>query len=221
MTEEKHPPFLDEKIRFEKEYVLTSRIFKDAYLRYQKENVLLKSRLIAGVFFLFGFAYVILLMKDPKDSLSYMLILMLFAMGVREWTKPWSMRRSIAKAIDSMGGMRCKISVSYQFVDILAIDDSVQKLESDFLFENIPARGASQEEILKEREDAERAAEEEKITPTRLSVYNGLKIEEYDEYFMLYQGDERFFIVPKEGWTDLEAVLLLKVVDKSNWIYGR
>ncbi len=50
----------------------------------------------------------------------------------------------------------------------------------------------------------------ETVESSKLYFNNGLKIMEYDEYFIAYQAKESFYIIPKSGFSDGELEIFRK-----------
>lgn len=173
---------MEENYKLEKEYTISYDLFRKAYREFQKKNVYPKSYLFMGLFLVIGVIYIAAAIEDPSSTLSYVLIFLCFALAFREWYNPRKMRRNIVDTVREMGELRYGLHIDDENVEFstLPIDDVENSGDDE---DNEP---------------------EELPEATVIPINGELSVQEYDEFFLLYQGKRNFYIIPKEGFTEYE-----------------
>ena len=69
---------MEEKL-LEKEYSIPYEIFGEAYTEFQKKYVNKRSYILMGIFIALGLVYVWSAIKDPSNTLAYLLMVVCFA----------------------------------------------------------------------------------------------------------------------------------------------
>lgn len=190
---------MEENYRVEKEYTVSFDLFRKAYHEFQKKNVYPKSYLFMGLFLAIGVVYIAAAVKDPSNRMSYALVFLCFALAFREWYNPRKMRRNIVDTVREMGEMRYSFRISSDNVEFSTVSD-----------DDVENSG-------EEPGDEEEYAPEELPEATVIPINGELSVQEYDEFFLLYQGKKSFYIIPKDGFTEyeLETVRELDLRQKS------
>lgn len=180
---------MEEKI-FEKEYSIPSVLFEKAFVQWQKKFVYPKTYIISTLFLILAVVYIISALKAPSDTMAYVMIALCLGLSAVNWYNPKKIKRSLLEAVKSMSDELYRMTLYDTFIEISTI---------------IPPEDTSdsEKEIFGEEPP-------ETIESTRLYFNNGLKIMEYDEYFIIYQVKESFYIIPKSGFSDGELEIFRK-----------
>ncbi len=198
---------MEENYRLEKEYTVSPEIFEKAYKSYQKKFVYLKSYIFMGIFLILAADFVYAAVKNPDNTIVYLLIVACLAFAFREWNNPRFVRRRLVETVTEMGEVVYRIGVGDGFIDISTVDDGTS---GDDEAEQPENEGSEEnpEDIPPEAED---------IMPekSRLNTKENYSLLEYDEYFLLMQGKEVFYILPKAGFSEDELEIIRKTSAKS------
>lgn len=187
---------MEENYRLVKEYKLSHDIFRDAYREFQKKNVYPKSYIFMGLFLAIAVIYIIAAVKEPTNTLAYILIVACIALAIREWYNPRKARANMVEAVKSLADVTYRLEVGDSFIDISTVDTGDVE---NYTEENNFSEG---EEISEETEETELPEK------TRIPLDNNFSVQEYSEFFILYSGKEVFYIVPKAGFTEYELELV-------------
>ncbi len=206
---------MEENYRLEKEYTVPPEIFEKAYRSYQKKFVYLKSYIFMGIFLILAADFIYAAVKNPSNTLVYLLIVVCFALAFREWHNPRFVRRRLVETVRDMGKVVYKIGVGDGFIDISTVDDGSYGDEDEDEAED---SGGNAEEASAENADEDDEItddippEAEELMPekSRLNTKENYSLLEYDEYFLLIQGKEVFYILPKAGFSEDELEIIRK-----------
>ncbi|MBQ8180917.1 MAG: YcxB family protein [Ruminococcus sp.] len=206
---------MEENYRLEKEYTVSPEIFEKAYRSYQKKFVYLKSYIFMGIFLILAADFIYAAVKNPSNTLVYLLIVVCLALAFREWHNPRFVRRRLVETVRDMGKVVYKIGVGDGFIDISTVDDGSYGDEDEDEAED---SGGNAEEASAENADEDDEItddippEAEELMPekSRLNTKENYSLLEYDEYFLLIQGKEVFYILPKAGFSEDELEIIRK-----------
>lgn len=187
---------MEENYRLVKEYKLSHDIFRDAYREFQKKNIYPKSYIFMGLFLAIAVIYIIAAVKDPTNTLAYVLIVACVALAIREWYNPRKARANMVEAVKSLADVTYRLEVGDTFVDISTIDTGDVENSTE------------ETEISEGEEISEESEETELPEKTRIPLDNNFSVQEYSEFFILYSGKEVFYIVPKADFTEYELELI-------------
>lgn len=187
---------MEENYRLVKEYKLSHDIFRDAYREFQKKNVYPKSYIFMGLFLAIAVIYIIAAVKDPTNTLAYILIVACVALAIREWYNPRKARANMVEAVKSLADVTYRLEVGDTFVDISTADTGDVENSTE------------ETEISEGEEISEESEETELPEKTRIPLDNNFSVQEYSEFFILYSGKEVFYIVPKADFTEYELELV-------------
>lgn len=211
---------MEENYRLEKEYTVPPDIFDKAYKSYQKKFVYLKSYIFMGIFLILAADFVYAAVKSPDNTLVYLLIVVCIALAFREWHNPRFVRRRLYETVCEMGKVVYKIGVGDGFIDISTVDDGTSGDDEDDETED--SGGNAEEASAENTEDSEENQEAlppqaEELMPekSRLNTKENYSLLEYDEYFLLVQGKEVFYILPKAGFSEDELEIIRKTSAES------
>lgn len=205
---------MEENYTLEKEYTVSPDIFDKAYKSYQKKFVYLKSYIFMGIFLFLAADFIWAAAKNPGNTLVYLLIVVCIALAFREWHNPRFIRRRLYETVRDMGKVVYKIGVGDGFIDISTIDDGTSGDDEDG--EDGDSGGNAEEASAENAEDTEEnddiSPEAEELMPekSRLNTKENYSLLEYDEYFLLMQGKEIFYILPKAGFSEDELEIIRK-----------
>lgn len=205
---------MEEKYTLEKEYAVSPDIFDKAYKSYQKKFVYLKSYIFMGIFLLLAADFIWAAAKNPGNTLVYLLIVVCIALAFREWHNPRFIRRRLYETVRDMGKVVYKIGVGDGFIDISTVDDGTSGDDEDGedgdSGKNAEEASAENAEDTEENDDISPEAEELMPEKSRLNTKENYSLLEYDEYFLLMQGKEVFYILPKAGFSEDELEIIRK-----------
>lgn len=202
---------MEENYTLEKEYAVSPDIFDKAYKSYQKKFVYLKSYIFMGIFLLLAADFIWAAAKNPGNTLVYLLIVVCIALAFREWHNPRFIRRRLYETVRDMGKVVYKIGVGDGFIDISTIDDGTSGDDEDGdSGKNAEEASTENAEDTEENDDISPEAEELMPEKSRLNTKENYSLLEYDEYFLLMQGKEVFYILPKAGFSEDELEIIRK-----------
>lgn len=189
---------MEEKYNLEKEYTVPPEIFEKAYRTYQKKFVYPKSYIFMGLFLFLAADFVYAAVKQPGNTLVYLLIMICLAFAFREWHNPRFLRMRLVETVRNMGKVVYKIGIGDGFLDISTVDDGTEDHDDD---------GG---EAADEDEEADDLLED--IPPemdplpekTRINTTENYRLLEYDDFFLLMQDKKMFYILPKTGFSEEE-----------------
>ncbi len=190
---------MKEIYRLEKEYTVSPETFEKAYRSYQRKFVYPKSYIFMGLFLFLAADFIYAAVKQPDNTLVYLLIMVCLAFAFREWHNPRFVRRRLVETMRGMGEVVYKISVGDGFIDISTVSDGSADDGSEDDDEYEESGGCEDEDIdgLPEK--------------TRINTEEGFKTLEYDEYFLLMQDKKIFYILPKTGFSEEELEIIRKI----------
>lgn len=205
---------MEENYTLEKEYAVSPDIFDKAYKSYQKKFVYLKSYIFMGIFLLLAADFIWAAAKNPGNTLVYLLIVVCIALAFREWHNPRFIRRRLYETVRDMGKVVYKIGVGDGFIDISTVDDGTSGDDEDGedgdSGKNAEEASTENAEDTEENDDISPEAEELMPEKSRLNTKENYSLLEYDEYFLLMQGKEVFYILPKAGFSEDELEIIRK-----------
>lgn len=205
---------MEENYTLEKEYAVSPDIFDKAYKSYQKKFVYLKSYIFMGIFLLLAADFIWAAVKNPGNTLVYLLIVVCIALAFREWHNPRFIRRRLYETVRDMGKVVYKIGVGDGFIDISTVDDGTSGDDEDGedgdSGKNAEEASAENAEDTEENDDISPETEELMPEKSRLNTKENYSLLEYDEYFLLMQGKEVFYILPKAGFSEDELEIIRK-----------
>ncbi|HRR77973.1 MAG: YcxB family protein [Ruminococcus sp.] len=194
---------MEETYKLEKEYTVKPELFSKAYKEYQKKFVMKKSYIFMALFLILAADFVYAAVKAPENRLVYLLIVVCIAFAFREWHNPRFVRRRLTETVRDLGEPVYSIGVAESFIDISTVKEPEYESEVADISEN-----AEKEE--KEEIDLTDIPDELDPLPekTRIELDENYQSLEYDDFFLLMQGKQTFYILPKEGFTEPEMEII-------------
>lgn len=180
---------MEEKI-LEKEYPIPCDLFEKAFSQWQKKFVYPKTYIISILFVILAIIYIISAVKDPSNTMAYVMIALCIGLSAVNWYNPKKIKRSLLEAVSSMSDELYRMTLYDTFIEISTIipQENEDDPEKEIFGEDPP----------------------ETVESSKLYFNSGLKIIEYDEYFIAYQAKESFYIIPKSGFSDGELDIFRK-----------
>lgn len=183
---------MEEKI-LEKEYKIPFEFFEKSFTQWQKKFVYPKTYVISILFLILGVIYIISAVKDSSNVMSYVLSALCLGLSAVNWYNPKKAKTSLLNAVKLMEDETYKITVFETFIEISTIiQENPENINSDEGEDK-----ANEKELFGDEPP-------EVIESSKLYFNNGLKVLEYDEYFIIYQVKELYYVVPKLNFTEDE-----------------
>ncbi len=189
---------MEEKL-LEKEYSIPYEIFGEAYTEFQKKYVNKRSYILMGIFIALGLVYVWSSIKDPSNTLAYLLMVVCFAFAGINWYNPKRIRRTLMEGIKGLEDEKYRFELFESHIEISTL---IPEKEDENDKEN-DINSELEEELFGDSPD-------EVSESSKLYFNDRLKISEKDNFFMLYQLKELFYVVPKSDFSAEELEIFRK-----------
>lgn len=189
---------MEEKL-LEKEYSIPYEIFGEAYTEFQKKYVNKRSYFLMGIFIALGLVYVWSAIKDPSNTLAYLLMVVCFAFAGINWYNPKRIRRTLMEGIKGLEDEKYRFELFESHIEISTL---IPEKEDENDKEN-DINSELEEELFGDSPD-------EVSESSKLYFNDRLKISEKDNFFMLYQLKELFYVVPKSDFSAEELEIFRK-----------
>ncbi len=196
---------MEENYILEKEYTIKPELFSEAYKEYQKKFVLKKSYIFAGLFLILAADFVYAAVKAPENRLVYLLIVVCIALAFREWHNPRFLRRRLTDTVRELGEPVYSIGIAEGYIDISTVSEPE--------YEEEETSSDTEDESGKEEKDGPDLTDiPDELDPlpekTRITLDSSYSLLEYDSFFLLMQGKQVFYIVPKEVFSQAELEIV-------------
>lgn len=203
---------MEEKYKLEKEYSIPPELFDEAYKAYQKKFVYKKNYIFMCLFLVLAADFVYAAVKQPSNTMAYLLIVVCIALAFREWHNPRFIRRRISDTVRSMGKVVYKIGVGSGFVDISTVDMGFEDDDNDddTQYHSNDTDTADPENSADDDDDNDIIENEQDMFPekSRINTDDGYRLLEYDNFFLLMQDKKVFYILPKTGFSEDELQII-------------
>lgn len=216
---------MEEKL-LEKEYNIPFNTFCDAYKEFQKKYVCPRSYILMSIFLVLTAIYVVAAVKDPSNKLAYILTFVCFAFAGINWYNPKRIRRSLLESVREIGDDRYKITLFDTYIEISTLQspsDSDEKPEPQKIQESAENSESPENCDVFDTSESSGGSSDENIFPddasqviesSKLFFNKGLRIVEKNNFFMLYQVREMFYVVPKSNFSEDEINILRSKIQK-------
>ncbi len=192
---------MEENYRFEKEYTVQRDEFIEGYDSFLKKFVYRKNYVYTAIFAVLAVVFIAAAVEDPSQYLAYLLIAVCVALAVRYWYNPRKMRNSIVDAYQALEGVVYKIGIGSGFIDISTV--SFPDKEDGDEGEPDSEKEESGDNDAEDTEEAEQLPER-----SRIDTDGSFSVMETEKCFLLMQGNEKFYILPKNSLTDEESGII-------------
>ncbi len=191
---------MEENYKLEKEYTISSDIFRDAYRDFQKIYVFPKSRIKTVIFAIAALIVLIAGSTVFEDTgvkvkyIFYLLFMGLCALSFKSWGDPNKTRENLVRSVQTLGEPLYKIGIGSGFADIstIADDDStnVETEDDEVIDDPLPEK-------------------------TRLTVNEKFRLHEFEQYFLIVPDSEMLYILPKKGFSDSELEIVRGIKNEA------
>lgn len=190
---------MEEKI-LEKEYNILYNTFYDAFFAFQKKFVYPRNYVLTGLFLAAGLVYIYSAVKEPKNTLAYILIFVSFALAFTNWITPRRSRKRIMEGIRGIENDRYRFELFDTHIEVSSLlppEENEEKSEDSL----------NEKELFGDEPD-------EVASSSKLYFNDRLKVIEKEGFFVLYQVKENFYVVPKTEFSEDE---IAKIREKLNY----
>lgn len=207
---------LSRKPKLEKSYHIPLPIFDKAFRAYQKKYVYPRNYILIAILFAIGCLYVKAAVDDPSNTLAYFLVVICLAMILILIYNPLKIRRSLMLSLKELENDIYTLSlyddgVTVRTEDAPTEEETVAQIEPETDEETQKSEETTNADGFNELfEEEEITVPAEPIAPTELPFGPGLKIHEYDEFFILYLVKHNFYVVPKKDFSEAEISQMRK-----------
>ena len=194
-------------------YHIPLSMYDDAFLRFQKKFVYPQNLLLTAVLLVIAGVYVHAAIKDPTQTIAYLLIVVCIAIVLIRWYRTFKLRRSVHDVLKDVEQDTYELSVYDDGMLIRTMDAPQPENEpaADAEPESEPDASAEQTENGFQQLFPEEPAEQEPVPPTEIPFGMGLKLLEYPDYFMAYIVKKNFYVIPKKDFSEDEILQLRKL----------
>lgn len=175
---------MEEKI-LEKEYKIPFELFEKSFTQWQKKFVYPKTYIVSGLFLVLAVVYIISIIKVPSNKFAYILTALCLALAVINFYNPKKIKRNLLETVKTMEDETYKMTLYETFIEISTLIQSEEQ-EDD-----------NEKEIFGD-------SPPETLESTKLYFNNGLKVMEHEEYFIIYQVKELYYVLPKYVFSEEE-----------------
>ena len=194
-------------------YHIPLPMFDEAFIRFQKKYVFPGNIVMTVLLLAIAGVYIHAALKEPDNTLVYLLIVACFAIVLVRWYRTLKLRRSVHEALKEIESDIYTLSV---YEDRLVIHTEEEKQENAEEPEVLPAET--------EKEPAENAAgngfqqicpeepvQKDPIEDTEITFGPDVKIHDFPDYFMVYLVKRNFYLIPKKDFSADETEKLKKI----------
>lgn len=175
-----------EKARFEGEYSLSRDMYKDGFEYYQKKMNSAKQIIFMAMFGILTIYSVFLAIRDPKETMNYVIAFVSAAMFFVAWYNPKKTKRIVMECFDEIQGDKYLCQIYENNIKISTLELGGNSAE------------ASDEDI-----KSAAASGNFGIKPSIIPLDGNMRIFARPEYYIL-GNKERFHIIPKNGFKSEE-----------------
>lgn len=195
-------------------YHIPLAMYDDAFLKFQRKYVYPQNILVTVILLAIGGVYVAAALRDTSNTLTYLLIVACVAIVLVRWYRTFKLRGAVHEALKEVESDLYELSV---------YEDGISIRTEDAPEAAVPAEPEQQPEEAESTEDAasdgngfnplfpEEPAEREPIPATEIPFGAGVKIHEYEEYFMVYLVKQNFYLIPKKDFSADEIEQMKKL----------
>lgn len=198
-----------------KSYHIPLPLFDQAFRCFQKKYVYPRNILLTGILSVIFIVYFISMLKEPQNELVYLLLVVCLAMILIIWYNPMKLRRSLMASLKELESDTYHFTLYADGVEIGTEDAPLPEENPDAPTSPEPEKDTEDAALSADEDGFLPIFEEENADPVRSPVPvtgipfgAGLKIHEFDEFFMLYLVKQNFYVVPKKDFTDAELNVL-------------
>ncbi|MBP0973915.1 MAG: YcxB family protein [Oscillospiraceae bacterium] len=176
----------------EKQYKIPFEMFRSAFIVFQKRFVYPRTYLIMAVLAIVAVVYTICVVyggENVNRTLYFMIILFCLIMIFFQWFTPLKARRTLMEGVKEIEEDAYKLRIFPEYLEIGTIlpPEGEDTADADALFDDAP---------------------EENISGTRIHYNKGMHVDEYKEFFLIYQQRSMIYVVPKSAFSEEELEVM-------------
>lgn len=191
-------------------YHIPLTMFDSAFRTFQKKYVVPRNIILSVVLAAVAGVYVAAAIRDPEQTLAYLLMAVCVALILSTWYKMFKLRRAVHTALADVENDEYRLRV-YDGGLVISTEDRPAEQPAA---ENTPQQAPEQADPQPDGNGFQQIFPEEppqpaeKAAPTEISFGSGIRIHEMDAYFMVYIIRQNFYVIPKKDFTEQELTQL-------------
>lgn len=206
------PPLL------QKSYHIPLPLFEKAFRAFQKKYVYPRNIGITIVLAMVAIVYIDAAVQDSTNTMAYLLLVLCVALIFITWYNPLKLRRALLRSLAELENDTYHLTVYAEGL-VIGTEDAAASDAERLPAEPVADASAPEPDAdgfvpLFEGEAA--TASVEPIPETELPFGAGLKLLEYETFFMVYLVKHNFYVIPKEDMTQAELQILRKAFQISD-----
>ena len=200
-------------------YHIPLPMFDDAFMTFQKKYVFPANILLTVVLLAIAGVYIHAAVKDPSNTLVYLLIVACFAIILVRWYKTFKLRRAVHNALKEVESDTYTLSV-YEDGLVIHTEEAPQaedtaEPETQEETEDSPAEPQSADGNGFQQIFPEEPVQNNPVEDTEITFGPDVKIHDFPEYFMVYLVKRNFYVIPKKDFSEDEIGTLKKLFQVS------
>ena len=207
-------------------YHIPLAMFDDAFRAFQKKYVYPMNIVITVILLAIAGVYVHAAVKDNTQTLAYLLIVICIALILVRWYRVFKLRRAVHEALKEIESDTYEVSI-YDEGLVIRTEEAPEVSEADVPAQEdspaeeppspAPSPAAETAQNSEKPENGfhqlfpEAPAEKEPVPATEIPFGSGVKIHEFDAYFMVYIVKQNFYVIPKKDFSGDEIAEMKKI----------
>ena len=183
-------------------------MFDEAFRFFQKKNVIPQNAVKSAVLLAIAGVYVHAVVKDPSNTLGYLLIVACVAVTLILWYNMFKLRRAVHNALKDVENDIYELTVCEDKL-IISTKDAPKPAEE--IAEPEPEEQETPDGNGFQQLFPEKEAEAEKIPPTEIPLDGKIRLYEQESYFMVYIIRQNFYVIPKKDFSEDEITEMRKL----------
>lgn len=199
-----------ENKRIERSYHIPLSMFDDAFRFFQKKNVIPQNLLRTAVLLAVAALYVRSAIKNPGNTLGYLLIVACLAVILIIWYNMFKLRRAVHDALKDVENDIYELTV-YDEKLVIRTKDAPKPEEEAPEPEMQPEEAEQPDGNGFQQLFPEKEVEREPVPPTEIDLNGRIKVYEQGEYFMVYIVRQNFYVIPKKDFSEGEIAEMKQI----------
>ena len=176
----------------EKQYKIPFEMFREAFKAFQRRFVYPRTYVIMALLLVVCGIYAWFIVNGGENAnrtLYVMIILFCLIMIFFQWFTPRKARRNLMEAVREIeqDEYRLRIYPEYLEIGTILAPENEEAAAADELFDDQP---------------------EEDFSGTRIHYNKGMHVDEYNDFFLIYQQRSMIYVVPKSAFSEEELEIL-------------
>lgn len=192
-------------------YHIPLTMFDDAFVNFQKKYVFPANILLTAVLLAIAGVYIHAAVRQPDNTLVYLLIVACFAIVLVRWYKTFKLRRAVHNALKEVESDTYELSVYEDGLVIHTEEAKQEETEESAESEAAPEEEASADGNGFQQIFPEEPLRNDPVEDTEITFGPGVKIHDFPDYFMVYIIKRNFYVIPKKDFSADETETLRKL----------